>query len=107
MFFWTVNRGNQFTDASQSFQTTLLLPTTTDMLPLTYSTAYTHFGLVGECSRLLAVHVVFVLFVFLSERGCVFLDLSINLLSRRYLHFNNIESLEPESFAHLPKLERL
>uniref|UniRef100_A0AAV2JCT5 Peroxidase n=1 Tax=Knipowitschia caucasica TaxID=637954 RepID=A0AAV2JCT5_KNICA len=26
---------------------------------------------------------------------------------RLYLHFNNIESLEPESFAHLPKLERL
>lgn len=25
----------------------------------------------------------------------------------RYLHFNNIESLEPESFTHLPKLERL
>lgn len=25
----------------------------------------------------------------------------------RYLHFNNIESLEPESFSHLPKLERL
>uniref|UniRef100_A0A3Q2QIY6 Peroxidasin n=1 Tax=Fundulus heteroclitus TaxID=8078 RepID=A0A3Q2QIY6_FUNHE len=24
-----------------------------------------------------------------------------------YLHFNNIESLEPESFTHLPKLERL
>ncbi|CAM4650438.1 unnamed protein product [Leuciscus chuanchicus] len=28
-------------------------------------------------------------------------------LSHRYLHFNNIESLEPESFSHLPKLERL
>ncbi|TWW71621.1 Peroxidasin -like protein [Takifugu flavidus] len=25
----------------------------------------------------------------------------------KYLHFNNIESLEPESFTHLPKLERL
>lgn len=25
----------------------------------------------------------------------------------RYLHFNQIETLDPESFQHLPKLERL
>lgn len=29
------------------------------------------------------------------------------VLSRRYLHFNQIETLDPESFQHLPKLERL